>query len=261
MRRLCITYSVIPAKKRIHAIVLIFALTGNTFAGSVAYPPLDSIAGAPAQHSYRSLDFGISKINGQRIQIRSNAPAGSAVNTGQLDINNAGIQAGYIAPKSHFIPAGSSCSSDQMGMIAQQLNQNVLVNSQLQCMYNPTFCSSPGYCYLPIKTSTFTYTYKDPVISGQCPSGTIVDSIQPQDGVRTSASCPNMVGWILYQGAHGVGINGYTSSTGLSYFTGYETVCNYYDTNEAPQQVAIVALLKLQCTNASTTFTVDNYTP
>ena len=233
---------------------------GNTFA-SVVYPPIESEAGAPAQHVYKSLDFGPSSINGQRIQIRSNAPSGSAVDTSQLNINNAGIQAGYIAPNSHYIAPGTSCSSNQMGMIAQQLNQDVLVNSQLQCMYNPTFCSSPGYCYLPIKTSTFIYYYSSAQVSIQCPSGTIVDNAQPSDGVSTSAICPNITGWSLHQGPYGVDINCYTASSGFSYCAGYETVCSYYDDNNSPQQVAVAALSKLQCTNASTTFTIDNYTP
>ena len=256
-------YFVIPAKAGIHALALIFvliALASNAFA-SVVYPPIESQTGTPATHAYRSIDFGTSSINGQRIQIHSNAPAGLAVDTSQLDINNAGIQAGYIELNSHAITAGSTCSSDQMGMIAQQLNQDVLVSSQLQCMYNPTFCSSPGYCYLPVKTSRFTYHYNSTQISGQCPSGTVVDSNQPSDGVVTSASCPDMPGWAFTQPAHGVSTNCYISSTGLSYCLGYETICGYSDASGASQQVAVVALAKLQCTNDSTTFTVDNYTP
>ena len=256
-------YFVIPAKAGIHALALILvliALASNAFA-SVVYPPIESQTGTPATHAYRSIDFGTSSINGQRIQIHSNAPAGLAVDTSQLDINNAGIQAGYIELNSHAITAGSTCSSDQMGMIAQQLNQDVLVSSQLQCMYNPTFCSSPGYCYLPVKTSRFTYEYNPDQVEGDCPSGTVVDSIQPSDGVYLSAICPTVAGLLLSQPAHGVPVNGYTSSVGLSYFRGYQTVCSYSDASGASEQVAVAALHELRCTNDSTTFTVDNYTP
>ena len=253
----------IRAKARINAIVLIIAITAsNSFANSVIYPPIESPAGTPDLHTYKSLDFGVSSINGQRIQIRSHAPSGVAVESSQLDIINAGIQAGYIAPVSHAIDAGTSCSSDQMGMIAQQIKSDLFINSQLQCMYNPTFCSAPGYCYLPLKTSTVTYQYITVRTSAQCPSGTIVDANQPSDGVRSNTTCPDMPsGWNLSQGPHGVLINGYTSViTGFSYYTGYETVCDYTN-NQETQQVAVAALVKLKCTNDSTTFIIDNYTP
>ena len=252
------------SQKFINKVIMMLIIASKQSVAISVYPPIESISGAPAQHDYKSLDFGASNINGQRIQIRSNAPAGSAVNTSQLNINNAGVQAGFIEPTSHFIEAGSSCSSDQMGMISQQLTNGVIVTSQLQCMYNPTFCSSPGYCYLPIKTSKFIYKYEYLRTLGQCATGTIVDSNQPSYAVSTLVSCPNISGWRLTQGVHGVGVNCYRGATGMSYCTGYETVCNYVYTNARyvfPRQVAVVALSALQCTNASTTFILDNYTP
>ncbi len=249
------------SQKFINKVIMMLIIVSKQSMAISVYPPIESISGAPAQHGYKSLDFGASNINGQRIQIRSNAPAGSAVNTSQLNINNAGVQAGFIEPTSHFIEAGSSCSSDQMGMISQQLTNGVIITSQLQCMYNPTFCSSPGYCYLPIKTSKFIYKYEYLRTQGQCATGTIVDSNQPSYGVLATAACPNISGWRLTQGAHGVDVNCYRGATGMSYCTGYETVCNYSDTNARTQQVAVTALSALQCTNASTTFIVDNYTP
>ena len=241
----------------------IFALLlGNSFASSVVYPALESIAGTPELHVYKSLDFGKNIMNGQRIQIRSHAPDGSSIELSQLDINNAGIQAGYIAPISHYLEAGTSCSSDQVGMIAQQIKSDLVINSQLQCMYNPTFCSAPGYCYLPLKTSTVTYQYKTTRVLANCPSGTVVDANQPSDGVSSSSvKCPDMpTGWHLSQGPHGILINGYTASTGFSYYTGYETVCDFTNNHEM-QQVAVAALKMLKCTNDSTTFIIDNYTP
>jgi hypothetical protein len=251
-------------KKSICLSLLLILAYLKSMASSV-YPAIESISGAPAQHVYKSIDFGTSSINGQRIQIRSDAPSGSPVNTSQLDFNNVGVQAGYIAPNSHVINPGASCTSVQVGMIGQQLSSGgspvQFLTSQLECMYNPTFCSGSGYCFLPIKTSRFLYQYSTLQSSGQCPTGTIIDSQQPTAGVSTSVSCPSQFGWVLTQSAHGIGINCYAGVAGMSFCTGYQTVCGYNDQSGTPQQIVVAALAQLQCTNASTTYTVSNYTP
>jgi hypothetical protein len=228
---------------------------------ATTFPAIESISGAPAQHVYKGIDFGTSSINGQRIQIKADAPNGSPVNTSQLDFDNVGIQAGYIAPNSHTINPGTNCASSQLGMIAQQTTSSQVLTSQLQCMYNPTFCNGSGYCFLPVKTSRFLYQYRTLQSSGQCPVGTIVDTNQPSSGVAASVTCPNYSGWTLIESPHGVNINCYVGVVGMSFCTGYQTVCGYTDQSGTPEQIAVPALAELQCTNASTTYIVDNYTP
>ncbi len=223
------------------------------------YPVLESVSGIPEEHVYKDIDFGQSALSGQRIQIKSDAPNGAPVYSSQLDINNAGIQAGYIIPTSHTVSIGTSCKSADMGEMVQQLVNGVVVTSQLQCMYNPTFCSG-GYCFLPVKTSSFIYQFTTLQYSKQCPGGTIVDSVQPSNGIA-SLNCPVYSGWTLVQGAHGETTNCYKSVTGMSFCSGYQSVCSYKDKSAVLQKVQVLALARLQCTNSTATYTVDNYTP
>lgn len=224
------------------------------------YPVLESINGVPEEHVYKSLDFGKGAISGQRIQIKSNAPSGAPIRSSQLDINNAGIQAGYIVPTSHAVSIGTSCKATDMSEMVQQLTNGVVVTSQLQCMYNPTFCGGDGYCFLPVKTSSFIYQFTTLQYSKQCPVGTIVDNVQPSAGIA-NVNCPTYSGWALVQGVHGETMNCYKSVTGMTFCSGYQSVCSYKDKNGILQKIQVLALAQLQCTNSTATYTVDNYRP
>ncbi|MBP9741750.1 MAG: hypothetical protein KBD37_00155 [Burkholderiales bacterium] len=232
----------------------------NLASAASQYPALESISGTPEEHVYKSIDFGRNSINGQRIQIKSAAPQGAPVYTSQLEIDNAGIQAGYIAPNSHEIKEGDSCSSDDLGKIVQHLAGGNLIISQLQCMYNPTFCSGAGYCFLPVKTTTFTYQFAPLKASAVCPAGTIVDSVHANNNIATGISCPIYSGLTLIQGVHGETANCYQNAVNLSFCMGYQSVCSYKDKNGVIQKVLVAALAQLTCTNSTATYTIDNYT-
>lgn len=214
------------------------------------------------QHAYRALDYGISKVSGARIQLRSHAAAGNTTLTSQLDINNAALQAGTILPLSHEINPGDNCASSDLGKMAQQTINNIVVSGgQLQCTYNPTFCNS-GYCYLPIRSSNILYQYNVPQTIGSCPPGTIFDdSNQPADGILNQTTCPKINGAVKTQGVHAAKTNCYTSTvTGFSFCKSYQTVCSYFNVFKFRVEEALVpALVKLQCTAATATYTIDNY--
>jgi hypothetical protein len=228
---------------------------GQVNCGTSNYPLLSSSTAIPAQHVYKALDFGKSSISGERIQIKSNAPSGATVKTSTLMVNQAGLQAGLITPISHLINSGSICSQSQLGKIVQDMSSTIII-SQLQCTYNPTFCAGGGYCFLPVKNNTFNYKFAVPTNKYECPIGTVVDSNQPIDGISRSVSCPSNLGWILTQGLHGEGANCYISITGLKFCQAYQSVCNY-----THGQVLVAGLKELRCTNTTTSYTVDNYTP
>ena len=220
-----------------------------------------TVLGESEQHIYRSLDFGKSVINRQRIELKANASSGS-ITKSQLILSNAGMQAGYITLNSHEVVAGSSCDVSELGKMVQQLANSVITTSQLQCTYNPTFCAANGYCYLPIKSASFTYTYRTLHSIGTCPSGTLADTNQPSDAVITTVSCPVVPDeWLLIQNTHSEMTNCYIGVTGLSVCTSYQTICTYKDQNNKLQKLPVIALSKLKCTNNSTTFVVDNYIP
>lgn len=222
------------------------------FCGVIATPVLTNNIHVPSEHVYKHLDYGPSAITGKRIQIRTNAPDGAAQMNSQLNINNAGLQAGFIAPNSHFITPGSECSVNELGKIVQQLTAYKIAGGQLQCEYNPTFCSK-GYCYLPIKGASLVYQYNQPQQLGVCPSGTIVDDIQPSDGVVTSVNCPSQQWLTLIQGAHGAKTSCYTSASGFVFCQAYHTVCTYNNGSE----IEVPALMKYQCSTATATYTVN----
>ena len=171
------------------------------------------------------------------------------------------MQAGYIAPKSNPVAIGTSCTGVELGKMTQQLNSEIMVvGGQLQCMYNPTYCSGTGYCYLPIKNSSFIYNFTTLKSSYSCSTGTIVDDNQPTAGINTSVSCTNLSGWTITQGVHGVKTNCYNGVAGFSFCTGYKTVCSYRNSSGATQDSLVNALAQLKCGVTNNTFTVDNYT-
>lgn len=225
------------------------------------YPAIESVAGMPEEHIYKNLDFGPNSINEQRVQLKSNAPNGAPITASQLNINNAGVQAAFIAPVSHPISAGEICNSIDLGKIAQELAGEEIITSQLQCMYNPTFCDGLGYCFLPIRTSSLIYQFSYLQYSAACPVGTIVDTIQPSSGIYTEVSCPALYGWTITQGVHGEAFGCYDSVTGFSWCTAYQSVCSYKNQSGNVQKVQVLGLAQLQCTNASATYVVDNYAP
>lgn len=228
---------------------------------NVNFPVLNSTIGVPAEHVYRAIDYGQSNINGERIQLRTSAAAGAAPTSSQLSVVNAGLQAGYIAPKSNPVAIGTSCTGTELGKMTQQLNAEIMVvGGQLQCMYNPTYCFGTGYCYLPIRNSSFIYNFTTLKSSYSCSTGTIVDDNQPTRGINASVSCTNLSGWTITQGVHGVKTNCYDGVAGFSFCTGYKTVCSYRNSSGATQDLQINALVQLKCGVTNNTFTVDNYT-
>lgn len=208
-------------------------------------------------HVYQALDYGLSSVDGRRIQVKTAAATGVTVNNSQLNINNAGLQSGLISPMSHMIQAGVSCDSSELGKFAQDLN-HLVISSQLQCTYNPTFCQGNGYCYLPIKTTSFDYQYTTPVSSAQCPVGTIVDNNQPSGNLFDKITCQNIEGWLIYQGLHGEATMCYQGVTGSTFCMGYEAVCTYSNGSQFMKQLQ-PGLIKLRCSNATSSYTVDNY--
>jgi hypothetical protein len=132
---------------------------------------------------------------------------------------------------------------------------SITINSQVQCIYNPTFCSDPGYCYLPIKSATFDYQFVIPKTSYVCPAGTVVDGSQPVQNISPKVSCPDIPDWSLTQSVHGEEIGCYTGVTGMSFCQGYQTVCAYLQGKQA-----VSALVGLRCTGSTRTYTIDNYT-
>lgn len=240
---------------------------GYISCGSKIIDTITTTEKIPAKHFYRALDYGWSPvIPGQRIQLKSNAPDGdAAIMSSQLNINNAGLKAGFISPISHQINAGMVCDPNSVGKIAQDLSAGTnLISSQLQCMYNANFCNGSGYCYLPVKNSSFIYEYTSLKQLGQCPPGTIVDSSQPSDGIKP-IGCPAFPpGWISPAQPIGLAVNSYKSSiTGMTFYKGYQTTCRYIQAGNpnVVNDVPVNALQKLQCTNTTSTYTVDNYSP
>ncbi|HLX52962.1 MAG TPA: hypothetical protein VKR58_03425 [Aquella sp.] len=210
--------------------------------------------GNPAQHIYKALDYGKSTSSFDRIQIKAAAPVGAAISNSELAVSHAGLQSGLITPLSHAITAGSSCNADELGKILQDMS-SITINSQVQCVYNPTFCHDPGYCYLPIKSTTFDYQFAIFKVSYMCPAGTVVDGNQPVQGISSKVSCPNIPDWTLTQSVHGEEIACYIGVTGMNFCQGYQAVCTYL---QGKQTVA--ALAGLRCTSSTSTYTVDNYT-
>lgn len=226
----------------------------------------ESSANIGQQHVYRSLDYGKDLANdGQRVQIKSAASNGVGSANSQLNISNAGLQAAYFAPNSHTIKPGTDCNESELGKIAQDLSKNsdydyrFIIVSQIQCTYNPTFCGNK-YCYLPIKTSSFIYSYYNPRSSIECPSGTLMDNNQPSDSIIESASCGSMSGWMLTRGAHGVNYACYSGEQGLGFCQGLQTVCSYTKDGQT-QDLSVNAINKVKCTNSTSSYLIDNYQP
>lgn len=218
------------------------------------YKESSSMTGTPAQHTYKALDYGSNNYSGGRVQVKSAAPAGAASFISKLAVSNAGLQSGVITLLSHAVTAGSSCNSTDLGKTLQDMS-GITINSQVQCIYNPTFCSDPGYCYLPIKSTTFDYQFATFKASYMCPAGTVVDGNQPAQNISPKVSCPNSPGWTLINTLHGEGIACYTGITGINFCQGYQTVCTYLQGKQA-----VAALVGLRCTSSTSTYTVDNYT-
>jgi hypothetical protein len=238
---------VVPAIPSQHNVPL-----GTQTCGKKYYPAIPSTIGVPAQHTYKAIDYGPG-IAG-RIQIKTKAPIGATSESSILAINGAGIQAGIISPISHVVTVGDTCSPNEVGKAVQGISSTT-INSQVQCTYNPTFCQGSGYCYLPLKTTMFTYQFPNKKASYMCPIGTVVDTNQPADGIDTSIPCPVITGWSLTQGLHGENTACYTSVTKMNFCQGYQTICSY-----AQGTQVVDALAKLKCTSATSAYVIDNYT-
>ena len=218
----------------------------------------ESTNNQPALHRYAALDFGDSRVaRGDRIQLRSNAPENEvAINTSQLNVNNAGLQAGYIAPMSRLIHPGSSCLISDLGKIAQQQENQIRgVGGQLQCTYNPTFCEYEGYCYLPVKAGTVLIQFHPNARVGACPPGSRVSDNQPADNInRENVPCHGSL--------NGEMLGCYRRRyTNITFCSSYQTVCIYRDERGNYQRFSAPALKKLLCTTATAEYAVDGYRP
>jgi hypothetical protein len=226
--------------------------------GTNTYPLQTSASGIPAEHRYRALDFGAIKSTGQHVQIRSGAPDGATITSSQLNIRNAGIQAGYISTQSHFIAPGTSCTETELGKMAQQQYTNSWTATQMQCTYNRAFCGGTGYCYIPIKSPGILYNYSVARQTGNCPAGTIV-AAQPAGGIDKNQTCPVESGLTIIEKVHGETSGCYSVIANLSFCSTYQTLCTYSDKSGIIQKLPIAALKQLQCSSAASTFTIDNY--
>jgi hypothetical protein len=217
----------------------------------------ESTTNEVALHRYLALDFGNSRVSPGRIQLRSNAPQdGVASRTSQLNVSNAGLQAGYIAPMSRVIQPGGFCQINDLGKMAQQLEPYIKgVGGQLQCTYNPTFCGDTGYCYLPVKTSTVLIHYRPNVRVGICPSGSRVSEEQPAGNIdREHVLC----GGVINPEVLGCYRRNYTN---ITFCSGYQTICIYRDERGNYQRVSVPALKVLLCTTATAEYMIDGYRP
>jgi hypothetical protein len=176
----------------------------------------------------------------------------------QLNINNAGIQAEYITPSSHVVNIGAECMAQELGKFVQQQSSSSYISSQLQCTYNPTFCNGSGYCYLPLKTTSFVYHYSELQSFGTCPRDTFVDDMQPAQALNTNITCPNVNGYKLINGVTGQPYNCYTSPINNAQIcSNYKSICDYYDSQGAIYELAIKALQELRCSNNYTTYVIN----
>lgn len=213
----------------------------------------------PALHAYKGLDYGINLNNNQRIKlIASEAIVKNKKTRTILNVDNSGLQAGKIKVISNSNVTYDNCDRSKLGQMVQEQNGLVIL-SQLQCTYSPTFCGGDGYCYLPIKTTSFTEIFNLPKERGTCPSGTIINKNQPEDGIIWSVNCPPKTGWRVVQGIHGVEFECYTNKAGSQNCHSYQTICTYLDKDDNQQSLAIPALIKLSCSNATATYVIDNY--
>jgi hypothetical protein len=241
-------------KKTLSAIQIPYPSLGDTkTCGSVERPLLTSTTEHLAQHVYRALDYSNGEVGGgRRIQIKSDAPAATTTYTSKLAVSNAGLQFGVISPISHTVAAGTLCKPTELGKILQDMSSSTIY-SQIQCSYNPTFCSGAGYCYLPIKSTTFDYQFITAKTAYSCPPGTVVDNQQPSDNM-VYVTCPAILGWQQIQGVHGEMDGCYTSVTKMRFCQSYLTACSYDQGKKL-----VPALKKLRCTNSTTEYIVDNY--
>lgn len=207
-------------------------------------------------HNYNAIDFGVSTTESdKRMQIRAHDQNATTTNAGssQLDVNNVGLQAGYIAPNSHLIHPLDTCDKSELGKIAQQQNSDILaVGGQLQCTYNPMFCdNNTSYCYLPTKNASFLLKYSIPVSQGYCPAGTMVDDDQK---LGSTITCPEGLSLIEQK------LN-CQYKLGGEFCYSLQAVCKQPNGGFPPDNRVLPALTGLKCTTMVSTFVVDNYRP
>jgi hypothetical protein len=207
----------------------------------------------PAVHRYRKLRLG----NG--------APNGTAITTSRLDINHAGIQTGMIGLDSHSVSSASACNSTELGKIIQQHSgNNNYIQAQYRCTYSKIACSSGTYCYLPVKSASNKYLFKNLQHLATCPDNLVVDPNQPKENIDINVKCPNLSnqGYSLDTDVHGEMVNCYNSlAANISFCPSYQTLCTYKDHNGTLISYSIDALKGLLCMVKSNTFVIDNYIP
>ena len=231
----------------------------NISCGSTTDHATESTTFAPELHQYRNVNFGAITLKGgatAQLTIKADAAPGVASYRSKLDINNAGVEAGTVLAASSIdsdgfykIIDGQICSANDLGKIAQEppLDNNdnqVILQSQLQCVYNPTFCVSSSYCYLPAKTTSTTYLFNSLLSTFTCPGGTELDASSDISQWITTIDCVTKPQITQTGGRTATGFMLYTTVTG--------TCINN-------QQITIPILKQAVCVNAENDFVVSNY--
>ena len=109
----------------------------------------------------------------------------SSTESKNLTLQNGGFSANTLQPTSS-VAIFTACSANQVGTMAQQLDSNTPVKSQLQCSYDALQCQGldptgyiqlESYCYLPVVS--ISVGYKPNSSSFTCPVGYIDNSAPP----------------------------------------------------------------------------------
>lgn len=236
---------------------------GQKNCGNMNLPAIESFNYHPEEHQYRALDFGVVQTGPnvtQHLRMISAAAPGVASNINQLNIDNAGFAAGIVLPtsstnqdKQYVIVNGTSCSAPEVGkMVRQPLYDNngniTIIQGKLQCLYSPAYCPNQSYCYLPIQTSTQTYTFISDKSSFTCPSGTIVDSNTTQ-----SQFLDKNVSSLCKTGSINFYITGPTTNNGLVIKNTVNATCT------STKNIIIPILAQVRCTNVQSNLIIDDY--
>lgn len=236
---------------------------GEMTCGTDTFEAEKSTNNIPEQHRYRGLNFGDGAVQGQKVQIKSDATTGAALDTSVLKINHAGIQSGVIGLASHTVSFGDVCQSTELGKIVQQNSSTRNdIQAQLRCTFSPVSCSEPGYCYLPVKSASREIHFSKEQQIASCPDELVLDANQPNDLFDSNVKCPDLSdqNYTLIQSIHEESYGCYTSSmSGIKFCNSIESVCTYKDNNGNTITNPMTALLGIQCVAKNNIFVVDNY--
>lgn len=202
----------------------------------------------PDQHKYKALDIGKvttsqdgAILPSQEVRVISNAGSGNPSKDSQLNINNAGMKVERLNVFSHYVGLGESCTSTQVGTMAQQQDYATVqtnVKGQMQCVYNPTYCTNSDYCYLPLKNNVVVQKYNNANVA-TCPSGTYISQVSINRMVDTT-SCTDSIN---------IAPTGYKKNN-VNIYTGLQASCNKSGTNAG-------IITKLICSTYTNNFSAN----